>query len=67
MEYLSAKQLAARLSVSVRTIWRLTAAGRLPQPVRLGRRMARWREADVQRVLDQLANGKGGRADEPIA
>ena len=43
---LSARTLAKRLGVSVRTLWRLRSAGKLPTPVRLGG-VVRWRVADI--------------------
>ncbi len=71
MAYLSARQLAGLLSISVRSVWRLAAAGKLPEPVRLGRRIARWREADVEAAVARLggkrADAKGGAADEQDA
>ena len=33
---ISAKELAAKLSLSQRTIWRLLSAGKLPRPVSVG-------------------------------
>ncbi|HXG12413.1 MAG TPA: helix-turn-helix domain-containing protein [Gemmataceae bacterium] len=45
------KQLAQMLNVSPATLWRMRAAGQLPQPVHLGR-LARWRMADIQKWLD---------------
>ena len=41
-----AKELAKTLSVSVRTIWRLKSAGRLPSPVLVGSSV-RWRLSDI--------------------
>jgi predicted DNA-binding transcriptional regulator AlpA len=43
---LSARMLAKRLAVSVRTLWRLRSSGKLPEPVRLGGAV-RWRAADI--------------------
>ena len=43
---LTAGDVARRLRVSVRQIWKLTSAGRLVPPVRLGRSV-RWRESDL--------------------
>jgi predicted DNA-binding transcriptional regulator AlpA len=37
----------AALDVSIRTLWRLLAAGQLPQPVRLNRKLVRFRKADI--------------------
>lgn len=44
---ISADTLAAWLDVSVRTLWRLRATGRLPQAIRLGGSI-RWRSVEVR-------------------
>jgi len=44
---LSVDQLARLLDVSVRTVWRLRDAGKLPPPLRIGGGV-RWRRADIQ-------------------
>ncbi len=43
---LSADSVAEALGVSKRQVWRLRSAGRLPEPVRIGR-CVRWRAADL--------------------
>jgi excisionase family DNA binding protein len=53
---LRAGAVAARLGVSVRTVWRLCAAGSLPQPLRLTRRAVRWREHDIDEYVDRLSH-----------
>lgn len=45
-ELLTVQEVAEALKVSARQVWKLTASGRLPQPVRLGRSV-RWRAADL--------------------
>ena len=47
---LTAKQLATVLAISIRTVWRLDAAGRLPRPIRLGGSV-RWRGSEIDRWL----------------
>jgi len=44
---LSAKDLAAELSVSLASVYNLRAAGKLPLPVRVGG-CVRWRRSDVE-------------------
>lgn len=39
LPYLTREQLAARLHISVRTLARLTKAGKIPKPIRVGRRL----------------------------
>jgi predicted DNA-binding transcriptional regulator AlpA len=53
-ELLTAGEVAARLSMSTRTLYRLVAAREFPQPVRRGRKWVRWRAGDIQRFLDTL-------------
>jgi excisionase family DNA binding protein len=54
-ELLTSQQVAERLAVSVRTLWRLVAAGKFPQPVRYNRKLVRWKSADVTRYIDSLS------------
>jgi predicted DNA-binding transcriptional regulator AlpA len=46
-----AKTLAKMLSVSVRTVWTLNAAGELPKPVRLGG-STRWKLSEIKNWID---------------
>jgi excisionase family DNA binding protein len=48
---LSARTLAERLGVSVRTLWRLRTSGKLPQPVRLGGAI-RWRAGEIEAWIE---------------
>lgn len=42
----SARELAAMLDVSLRQVWRLNSAGKLPRSIRLGGAV-RWNRADI--------------------
>lgn len=53
-ELLTSQQVAERLAVSVRTLWRLVAAGKFPQPVRYNRKLVRWKAAEVSRYIEAL-------------
>ncbi len=53
-ELMTSQQVAECLSVSVRTLWRLVAAGKFPQPVRYNRKLVRWKSADVTRYIETL-------------
>ncbi len=53
-DLLTASEVACRLSVSPRTVWRWTAQGILPAPVRPSRRATRWRAGDIRHFLDNL-------------
>lgn len=48
---LSANQVAEMLNISIRTLWRLRAAGKLPAPVRLGGSV-RWRIDAIQAWIE---------------
>ncbi len=43
---ISAKELAELLNVSLRQVWRLTASGRLPKPMRIGGSV-RWSREEI--------------------
>jgi excisionase family DNA binding protein len=49
-ELLRSREVARRLDISVRTVWRWTARGELPAPIRMGR-VTRWRRIDVEEYL----------------
>jgi excisionase family DNA binding protein len=44
---LSAERVAELLDISIRTLWRLRAAGKLPAPIHLGGSV-RWRTRDIE-------------------
>lgn len=54
-DLLTSQQVADRLAVSVRTLWRLVSRGRFPQPVRYNRKLVRWKSTDVDRYIDTLS------------
>lgn len=43
--WLTVKDVAKLLSIGVRTVWRMTANGQLPQPMRFNRKLCRWNRA----------------------
>ena len=45
-ELLTVRELAARMKISQRQVWKLLSSGRIPAPVRISRSV-RWREADI--------------------
>jgi excisionase family DNA binding protein len=49
---ISAEELAKLMQVSERTLWRLLSAGKVPQPVRIGRN-TRWRYAEVREWIER--------------
>ena len=44
------RQVAEALRISTRAVWKHVAAGRIPEPVRLGR-STRWRAASVEHFV----------------
>jgi prophage regulatory protein len=50
--YLSDTQLAEAFSISRATVWRWTAAGSLPQPVKLSPGCTRWKLADIDQLRE---------------
>jgi excisionase family DNA binding protein len=61
IEMLAAKEVAALLGISVRTVWRLRARGELPQPIRYSRKLVRWRRDHLERFLEaRLMQPTGG-------
>jgi predicted DNA-binding transcriptional regulator AlpA len=53
-ELLDAAEVARRLSIHVRTLYRLVRRGRAPQPIRLSRKLVRWRSRDIARYVRDL-------------
>jgi excisionase family DNA binding protein len=46
-QLLQVKEVARLLKISVRQVWKLTASGKLPNPVRIAGSV-RWRESDIE-------------------
>ena len=44
---IDSRQVGELLNLSTRTVWRLLSAGKLPQPVRIGRSV-RWSRSDIE-------------------
>lgn len=53
-KFISADDLANRYGVSRSTIWRWVRENHLPQPLRLGGKCIRWKEADIVFNEDSL-------------
>lgn len=47
---LTVHEVAGRLRISSRQVWKLAAGDQMPRPVKLAR-WARWREADLARFI----------------
>ncbi|MBC7819998.1 MAG: helix-turn-helix domain-containing protein [Planctomycetaceae bacterium] len=50
---LRVEQVADRLGVSARTVWRLCSCGQLAKPLPIGR-CRRWRKLDVDNFVESL-------------
>ena len=59
------QDLAERLRIGKSTVWYWLKMGILPKPIRFGTRFTAWRESDVQKFIEDMAEGKleqkGGR------
>jgi excisionase family DNA binding protein len=53
---LTVEEVAQRLHVCTRTIWRWSKSGDMPAPVRLGksRRIVRWKAVEIDTFLEQV-------------
>lgn len=49
------RDVASRLKVSVRTVWKLAATRKLPPPLRIGG-ARRWKSSDVENFIERLAD-----------
>ncbi len=54
-DLLTAQDVARRLSIGVRTLWRMVAQGKLPQPIRYTRKLVRWKATDIDRYIQSLS------------
>ena len=55
-QLLRVRQVADLLGVHPRSIWRLSASGQLPKPVRLTGRLVRWKRREIEDYLAGLAD-----------
>lgn len=55
VELLTAKQMARRLGISARTVWRLLERGQFPEPIRNSRKLIRWPVTDLARAVEMMA------------
>jgi excisionase family DNA binding protein len=54
---LTVKQVAARLGMSVRTVWRRVGSGELPKPVQSGC-LSRWPNSEIDAYLESLKHNR---------
>jgi excisionase family DNA binding protein len=55
MRYLKVGEVAELIGVHPRTVWRLVSSGDLPEPIRIGPKIVRWRLADLATHLADLS------------
>lgn len=58
LQLLRAADLARLLSVDVRSVWRLLAAGVLPAPIRLGARTVRWKAGEIAAAIERVGGAR---------
>jgi excisionase family DNA binding protein len=54
-DLLTAQEVADRLSISSRTVWRMERRGELPSPIRYNRKLVRWKAADIEDYVASLS------------
>ena len=58
-DLLTVRDVAFRLSMSVRNVWRKAETGEIPKPVKIGGKTIRWRVSDLQAWLASLPPHEG--------
>ena len=56
---LTRREVESRFGLSRTTIYRLMREGRFPEPIRIGDRAVRWREAEIASWLDSRPRSHG--------
>ena len=51
---LACREVADLLGLGERSVWRLSATGEIPSPVRVTSRVVRWRATDLARYVEGL-------------
>ena len=49
---LTVKQVGELLHVHPRTVWRMSAAGQIPRPITLSKKIVRWRLSEMRSFLE---------------
>jgi excisionase family DNA binding protein len=52
---LTSEQVANRLAISLRTLWRYVKFGTVPPPLRYSRKLVRWNRCELERWLGRAA------------
>ena len=56
---LTYKQVASRLGMSVRAVYRLVASGQLIEPMKIANRSVRFPESEISDFISELKNKRG--------
>lgn len=56
VEWLTSFEVAGMLKVSTRTLWRLVARKIVPEPVRINRKLVRWRREEIERWMREQSS-----------
>ena len=54
-QQLNVKEVGQVLGVSVPTVWRLSRAGRIPKPRKIGANSTRWDSRELREAVQQMA------------
>lgn len=56
-ELLTVREVARKLRIGTRTVWKWTTSGHLPPPLRLGQsgRTVRWKASEIDRFIAHVA------------
>jgi predicted DNA-binding transcriptional regulator AlpA len=49
----SVSAVSVRLDMSERAVWQWAREGRLPAPIRMGKRFVRWRKTDIDEFIER--------------
>jgi predicted DNA-binding transcriptional regulator AlpA len=52
-QLITSRQVAEKLNLSVRSLWRMVAANRFPAPIRYNRKLVRWRLRVVDKWIQE--------------
>lgn len=50
-------EVAQLLGIATRTLWRWRSEGRLPEPIKVNRKVVRWRASEIAACIDRLKDG----------
>lgn len=53
---LTSQQVANRLAISIRTLWRLVKSGAMPAPIRFNRKLVRWKADEIAEAVEAFRN-----------